>query len=283
MSINMMKIFACGYCTHPEKIVNPQKTLKTIKFPATVALLKHPTIGYILFDTGYASYFLEATKVFPYSIYANLTPVFFSEERSIKNQLKKQDINHNDIKIIILSHFHGDHVGGLKDFPNAKIVTFKKAYNHIKKLSKLRALTKGCLLDLLPQDFQERVSFIDEKPLLPLGESYHPFTGGFDVFGDDSIIAVDLTGHAIGQLGIFVNLSSGKKIFLCADAVWQSTAFENMIFPHRIAHLLIEDIDAYKQNLKKLHLLSKQNQHIEILPTHCQKTWEIAKEGIIYE
>lgn len=56
-----------------------------------------------------------------------------------------------------------------------------------------------------------------------------------------------------------------------------------MIFPHRIAHLLIEDIDAYKQNIKKLHLLFKHNHHIEILPTHCQITWEIAKEGITYE
>ncbi|PGT79422.1 MBL fold metallo-hydrolase [Bacillus sp. AFS040349] len=283
MFINMVKIFACGYCTHPEKIVNPKQSLKPIKFPATVALLEHPTHGYILFDTGYASYFLEATRAFPYSIYANLTPVFFSEELSIKNQLKKQGIDHNDINMIILSHFHGDHVGGLKDFPNAKILTFKKAYNHIKKLSKLRALTKGCLLDLLPQDFTERVSFIDEAPLLTLSESYHPFMEGFDVFRDDSIIAVDLTGHAVGQLGIFVNLRSGKKIFLCADAVWQSTAFEEMIFPHRIAHLLIEDIDAYKQNIKKLHLLFKHNHHIEILPTHCQITWEIAKEGITYE
>lgn len=35
---------------------------KQICFPATVGLLQHPELGYILFDTGYAEHFKEATK-----------------------------------------------------------------------------------------------------------------------------------------------------------------------------------------------------------------------------
>ena len=65
MLINKLKLYECGYCTHPEKVVLPNGSLKRLKFPATVALLQHPTRGYILFDTGYAARFFQATKKFP--------------------------------------------------------------------------------------------------------------------------------------------------------------------------------------------------------------------------
>jgi glyoxylase-like metal-dependent hydrolase (beta-lactamase superfamily II) len=282
MIIDSIKLYECGYCTHPEKIVLPNGTLKSIEFPATVALIKHPIKGYILFDTGYGRHFIEATKKFPYSLYAKLTPVFFTEEKSIKKQLEIDGIKAGDINTIILSHFHGDHTGGLKDFPDAKILTFRKGYEPIKSMSKLRALTKGCLLDLIPEDIDTRITFIDQAEI-KLDNGYGEFTTGFDVFGDKSIIAVDLTGHAIGQFGIFVNLQSGKRVLLCADAVWLSQAYEKLIFPHKVANLLIEDIKAYKKNVIKIHHLSRTNSEIDILPTHCQKTWELVKKGFVYE
>ncbi|MEZ6019000.1 MAG: hypothetical protein R3F17_02570 [Planctomycetota bacterium] len=34
-------------------------------FPATVALIRHPEEGIILFDSGYAEHFLAATRHFP--------------------------------------------------------------------------------------------------------------------------------------------------------------------------------------------------------------------------
>ncbi|MBP3041586.1 MBL fold metallo-hydrolase [Bacillaceae bacterium Marseille-Q3522] len=283
MTIEMVKLYECGYCTHPEKIVNPKGSLKPIKFPATVALLKHSHYGYILFDTGYAARFFQATKRFPYSVYAKLTPVSFCEDKAIKNQLRADGIEPEAITTIILSHFHGDHIAGLKDFPHASILTFKKAYEAIRHLSKFRALIKGCLLELLPDDLEDRLRFIDESPIIPLNDKYGKFTGGYRVFDDDSILAVDLTGHAIGQFGIFVSLASGKRLFLCADAVWLSEAYQQCIYPHKIADLLIADKRAYLDNIMKLHSLMETNQEIDILPTHCHVTWEKARTGYIYE
>lgn len=283
MRINMLKLYECGYCTHPEKMVYPKGTWKTEKFPAMVGLLHHPTKGYILFDTGYAKHFLDATKSFPFSIYAKLTPVYFSEEKSIKNQLMNDGISPEEIKFIIISHFHGDHTAGLKDFPNAKFLTFEKAYADIKGESKFQALKKGCLLDTLPDDIEERMVFIDKKPIQELPYEYKPFNSGYDIFNDGSLYAVDLTGHAIGQLGIFVRFENHTPVFLCSDAVWVSKSFKELVYPSIVTNLLTGDPESYKQNIQKLHSLSQLSPQVEILPTHCSYTWSKAKEGYIYE
>lgn len=62
MKIKSLKLYDTGYCTHPEKIAYSKGSWKQICFPATVGLLQHPELGYILFDTGYAGHFKEATK-----------------------------------------------------------------------------------------------------------------------------------------------------------------------------------------------------------------------------
>ena len=92
----------------------------------------------------------------------------------------------------------------------------------ILKESKFGALLKGCLKDTLPVDLEQRMSFIDQTPSLNLPSTYGKFEEGYDVFDDGSLFAVDLTGHATGQFGIFVHLQSNKIVFLCADAVWLS-------------------------------------------------------------
>lgn len=283
MAIEWVKLYECGYCTHPEKIVNPKGSLKSVKFPAAVVLIKHQTKGYILFDTGYAQRFMTETEKFPYSIYRKLTPVFFTEEQAIVHQLAKDGIKAEEITTIILSHFHGDHTAGLKDFPHAEIVTFRKGYEDVQYNSKFRALTKGCLLDLLPADFNSRSRFIDDERPVELSNR-GDFHEGYTVFTDDeTIVAVDLTGHAIGQFGVFITVKSGKVLFLCADAVWSSIAYEKLVYPHLIANLLIADKRAYVHHIQRLHSLMHTHPGIEILPTHCQVTWNKVQKGEIYE
>ena len=64
-------------------------------------------------------------------MYANLTKVFKKSEE-VKEQLKKNNIDCNEIKHIVISHFHADHVGGLKDFKNAKISCFESSFKSSK-------------------------------------------------------------------------------------------------------------------------------------------------------
>ncbi|MTJ15065.1 MBL fold metallo-hydrolase [Anabaena sp. UHCC 0187] len=266
--------FQAGYCTHPEAIVVQDGRWKTTNFPSLFALISHPQIGAILFDTGYSDRFFQETSSFPFRLYAFTTPVYFQPEDSAVYQLQKAGIEPEAVKYIIISHFHADHIGGLKDFPNAQFICFNSAYQAVKYRRGINALKAGFLSGLLPSDFEQRVIFVEDKQTVSLLPKYAPFTTGFDLLGDGSLIAVELPGHATGQLGLFFIDADHHNYFLIADACWLSRAYQEFIKPHPITNLIFANKQEYVDTLSKIHQLHKLNPELKIIPTHCLKTWQ---------
>jgi glyoxylase-like metal-dependent hydrolase (beta-lactamase superfamily II) len=197
---------------------------KTVQFPAIFALLEHPTQGQILFDTGYSERFFTETRRFPASLYRRLTPVYLRPEETAVRQLAVRGIAATDVRMVIISHFHADHVCGLADFPNARYCYFEDAYTTVCQRRGLRALRAAFLPGLIPPDFVERSQPITISQFQPLPPAYTPFDRGVDLFGDGALIAVCVPGHAAGQMGLFVQTDGGEHYFLVADACWHSRA-----------------------------------------------------------
>jgi len=256
-----------GYCTHPEVMVLPGGSWKSIVFPALFALIRHP-LGWILFDTGYSERFYRETQYLPNKLYALLTTVYLQPQESAVAQLEQLGIEPNDIKYIIISHFHADHIGGLKDFPQAKFICFKSGYHAIKNKRGFKALKAGFLSGLMPDNFEKRVIFAENNNTIKLPDNFTPFAQGFDLFGDGSLIAIELPGHAVGQMGLYLTDNSGKQYFLIADACWLSRAYQELIYPQRIADILFADKTAYRETLKKINQLYRNNPDVKIVPSH---------------
>lgn len=257
------KMMWAGYCLQKEANSIKGGGNREIRFHALFVLLEHPQYGHILFDTGYGSCFYEATEVFPYSVYARVTPVFINEEDTAKSQLLKLGIKPEDVSYIIISHFHADHIGGLRDFPEAKFVCLESAYQAINKRTGIMALREGFLPKLLPDDFSDRVMFLREKTF---SDEFSPFTYYYDVFGDKSILAFDLSGHASGQIGIL----SGKRFFV-ADACYHSDAYRKMLPPPLMVRMLLGSNREYLRMLSILHAFYQNHPDIEIIPSHCNE------------
>lgn len=268
MSVKV-KFFQAGYCTHPEAVVIRGGRWKISNFPSLFALITHPQLGYILFDTGYSERFFQETKKFPFQIYALTTPVYFQSEDSAVYQLQKEGIEATEINYIIISHFHADHIGGLLDFPNAKFICFQSAYQAVRDLQGIKALKAGFLSGLLPLDFAERVIFVEDKPIVSLPSRFNPFENGIDLFSDGSLLAVELPGHAIGQLGLFFTDFDNQDYFLIADACWLSRAYQELVLPSPITKLIFSNQKEYVDTLEKIHHLYKLNPQIQVIPTHC--------------
>lgn len=274
-----IQFFQGGYCTHPEAIVIRGGKWQNAVFPSLFALIEHPKLGYILFDTGYSEQFYQDTKSWPFKIYALTTPAYIKPEDTALEQLQKQGIESTAIKYVIISHFHADHIGGLQHFPNAQFICYNSAYQAVENKRGISALRAGFLPNLLPTNFAAHTLYVENTRQISLPQNYSPFTTGFDLFGDQSIIAVELPGHAIGQLGIFLTDQHDQIYFLIADACWMSRAYQELIKPHPIANLIFSNYKQYGETLQKIHQLYRDNPQIKIIPTHCQATWESLQLG----
>ena len=257
-----------GHCFASAKHVVKGDEDEIIKFHALFALLHHPEKGWILFDTGYTSRFYESTKRYPNKIYANATKVVVTDTDEIKNQIKSIGLETSDIQHIIISHFHADHIGGLKDFNNATMYCTKKAYKKVKEISDLFAFSKGILKDLIPDDIEERLVFIED---FSTSNRDDIFGVTYDLFQDDSVIVYNLPGHAAGQIGVEFETQK-EKYFLVADSCWDERAYKEGKLPNSIVRLFFDSWKDYKDSLEKVSSYHKKFPDVMIVPTHCSKT-----------
>jgi len=257
-----------GHCFASAHHVVKKDEKKQIKFHALFALLKHPEKGWILFDTGYTDRFYNSTKKYPNKIYANLTKVDITSENEVVNQIKSAGLKPSDIKYIIISHFHADHIGGLKDFKNASFYCTKKSYKQVKKISNLFAFSKGILKDLIPENIESKLKYIEDISVRKIDDI---FGFSYDLFGDNSILIYNLPGHAAGQIGILLKTSK-RKYFLVADSCWDMRAFKEGELPNSIVRLFFDSWSEYKDSIQKLSLFHKNSPEVLIVPTHCSKT-----------
>ena len=264
---------SAGYCTHLECITIRGGRWLPQKYPALCTLIQHPEHGNILYDTGYSLRFFEETMRWPYSVYSKITPVTIPEEDTLIHQLQADGIHAEDISYVIISHFHADHIAGIKDFPNAKIIYSRDGYNAVKGKTGFAALRRSYLSGLLPNDFVERTIFIEDKNTIMLDKSMVPFDKGSDIFGDGSVIAIDLSGHATGQIGILFN-SDKQPVFLVADSCWSSKAYREYKLPATITYCIHDKKSTYQYTLKKLYDLYSHNKNVKIVPSHCQEIWQ---------
>lgn len=265
-----LSILSAGYCLHPERLTLRGGTLKPVAFPAGYALIRHPEYGPILFDTGYSARFFQETASLPASLYRKITPVVYREEESAVRRLQAGGISPEEVRYVVLSHFHADHIGGVRDFPQAQYIYLQKSYDAVSGLGPVRATKAGFLPGLLPEDFRLRSIPVDEasaKRALPQGL---PFSEAYDLLGDGSLLAVELSGHAAGMIGVFV--STGEHDYLlCADTVWSSRAFRENRKPHLAASLIMSSRTEYHRNFERLRQLHEQYPQLRIVPSHCRE------------
>jgi len=274
-----LKISSAGFCMAGGNHAQRGAKRGNIQFNAVFALIKHPSKGYILFDTGYTKRFFEATNKFPYKIYAAITKVTLKEGEEVVDQLKAIGIAAADIKYIIISHFHADHIGGLRDFPNAQFICTKTGYKDVKGKSGFSGLIKAFIPHLMPKNFENRTKFID----METATITHPDLGKMiDVFDDGTIMMCALDGHALGMIGILVKTSQ-REVFLVSDAAWLKSNYQDLKLPHPIVKIFFNSWNDFKDSINRIHKFYKNNPDTLIIPSHCMETYKALPQDIKWE
>ena len=147
-------------------------------------LIRHGS-DYLLWDTGFPA----AIKGKPNDMGAIVARL----DQTIPEQLATLGLKIADIDVVGISHMHGDHTGQAADFPAAKLLIGKK-------------------------DLEKSMGPKDPfGPWRGAGARVQGMEGGdVDVFGDGSVIALNLPGHTPGHMALLVKLASGN-VMLTGD------------------------------------------------------------------
>jgi glyoxylase-like metal-dependent hydrolase (beta-lactamase superfamily II) len=263
-----LSLLRAGHCTHPQAATIRGGSLRPAIFPALAALIRHPSEGWILFDTGYDRRFLEATRRLPELFYRWLTPTVIPPEQEVAAQLQARGIAPDAVRHVILSHFHADHVAGLHHFPNAAIHCARAGLEHVCSRGRVGALISGTPQGMLPADLPGRARFFEDAPRKALNADLAPFEAGADLLGDGSLVAVELPGHCIGHWGLVAETEGGAH-FLVADAAWSSDAIRRDVPPPSPVANLLGNARSGRETLHRLHQLRRRNGEIRMIPSHC--------------
>jgi glyoxylase-like metal-dependent hydrolase (beta-lactamase superfamily II) len=258
-----------GSCSHPKVMTELGGSLCPTDYPSFVGIIRHPEQGVILFDTGYDPAFFAATQSFPERFYRWATPVKLDKTQTAQAWLAGLGIALADVTALVLSHFHGDHIAGLINFPNAKIYCARAGLKQIQSGSRFGRVRQGLLSGLVPTDIASRASFFEEAPIVNLSSAYGGLERGADILGDGSLIAVELPGHCAGHWGLALSSDRHGDVLLIGDAAWSIGGVRNNNPPPKITTALLGNTGRYRQTLATLQGVALANRDLVILPSHC--------------
>ncbi|HEX8297565.1 MAG TPA: MBL fold metallo-hydrolase [Rubricoccaceae bacterium] len=261
-----LTLLTAGFCTAPEAAAVAGGRWRTRRFPAGIALIEGHDAGPVLFDTGYAPRIRDATRRFPYRFYRWATPMSVRQDETAAAQLAARGIAPDALGHVVLSHLHADHVGGLRDFPNAAIHVLPEAVEAVRGRHGVRAVRAGILPQLLPDDLAARVHAPERRVALPAGLA--PFRDGVDLFGDGQMLGIPLPGHAPGQMGLYLEPAGGPPTLLAADAAWTLGAIRDNAPLPRLGRAVLHDAAATRETQWRLHRLMAARPDLRVVLSH---------------
>ncbi len=281
-----LRLLSAGSCTHAECLVLSGGAWRSMKLPVGFALLEHPVLGPTLFDTGYSMRFPAGTCSFPDRLHAMATRGVVRPDETARSQLEGLGLDAGEVRHIILSHFHADHMAGLADFPRARYLFDLREFEHVRDRRGVARLLAAYVPSLLPADFEARACPLDWTQSVALPPELSPFERGLDLAGDGTLLAVELPGHTLGHYGLFVRGPGPSWTLLAGDACWSGRSFRENRMPNRLAGLIFSSWADARATVGKLHQLHLRRPDFTIVPSHCaaslaeaQERWEQVAAG----
>ena len=160
------------------------------KFVGSCYLIKHGD-AYLLWDTGLSKEYLNKPLT-------QGDKDDYAMAATVVDQLAKIGVKPAQVTMVGISHYHLDHIGQAADFPQAKLL-----------------IGEGDFAVLGQPGHEARAKFF--APWLGKNAKLEKVEGDHDVFGDGSVVMLDLPGHTPGHHGLLVQLPKRGAVLLSGD------------------------------------------------------------------
>lgn len=228
----------------PERLVLRGGSWRRITVGVRYGMLMHPEFGVVLIDTGYGP---RVTRGAQRSVALKLYNAVL-QPQLVEDGLPLVALEHaghtaGDVRRIIVTHFHADHVAALRDFPNASFIASGAAWDAIERMGQGQRIHSGIFSELLPADFASRLLPIEA---LAERQAPHGMGVGRDIWGDGSCLAIDLPGHAIGHFGLLWPRSDPPLLY-ATDTTWLAEALDDRL-PRGMAQIVYANEAAMRKS-----------------------------------
>lgn len=218
----------------------------------TALLVKHPK-GDVLIDTGLGRALDAQLRAMP-SWFRAVTDVAPSMPATEK--LAAAGYDRKNLRAILLTHAHWDHVSGVPDFPGVPVWITVEEHRFIENGGWITATARSCT-DAKWEEYGFE------------GGPYLGFPASHDVYGDGSMVVVPAPGHTPGSVIVFLQLPSGKRYALVGDLAWQQEGILEREERPWITRILADlDVARTRQSLLRMAAVVARFPEVTVVPAH---------------
>jgi glyoxylase-like metal-dependent hydrolase (beta-lactamase superfamily II) len=199
-----------------------------IRVPVPSYLIRHPR-GAVVFDSGLHRELQHDPEARVGAI-ARVFQISFAPGEELAAQLAARAVDPGEVRWLVSSHLHFDHVGGNAQLPNARWLLQRREWE-----------AAG------DADWRAR-NFVDPRDY-DLGHDRLLADGEHDLFGDGSLVCLPTFGHTPGHQSLRVR-TAGGDVVLTADACYLRRTLADGVLPPNVS-----DADAMRASLARLRAL----------------------------
>jgi glyoxylase-like metal-dependent hydrolase (beta-lactamase superfamily II) len=225
--------------------------------PVPAFLIRHPSAGALLVDTGlHPSIATEPNENFG-SLAARSGKPTLAAGEDFPSQLRERGLDPGEIPIVVMTHLHIDHTSAISEFPNSTFVVSEtewQAAAHGRS-----PLLNGYRRAHFDFAFEYRTVDFDRDKI----DSYASFGRTFDLFGDGSIHLAYTPGHSAGHMSVICRLGN-RDFVIGGDAMYMLGQLDGSVPvpPHPA------DAHNLRRSLQELRLFRSQFPEAVITPGH---------------
>ena len=201
-------VFSSGALTVPRSLLQSGAENAPIQVPVAFFVIRHPK-GNVLFDTGNNDRIITDPSYWGGAV-QRLNPVR-TPDVAIDVQLTKIGLKPDDIKYVVIGHFHLDHGGNVGKFPNSTIVVQR---------DELKAAfwpSPGFAGGYIPGDVGVLRSELGNRMLNKF--NMIELEGDLDLYRDGSLYIKRSVSHTPGSQLLVVRLPKTGTVILTSDVV----------------------------------------------------------------
>ncbi len=225
--------------------------------PVPAFLIRHPSAGAILVDTGlHPSIVTDGKENFGAAANRFGKPALEVGE-DVPAQLRSRGLDPGEIPIVVMTHLHVDHTSAISEFPDSTFVVSEPEWVEATRGS--QGLTKGYRRQHIDYAFEYRTISFDRANI----DSYASFGRTFDLFGDGSVRLAFTPGHSPGHMSVVCRLAK-RDFVIGGDAMYvHDQLLGKAALPPRP-----DDAHNFRRSLQELKLFHSQFPEALSTPGH---------------